>query len=72
MIADSQGVRIAWESHGDGPPLLLVQGLGYGRWGWQPIVPLLASRFRVLVFDNRGIGDSDKPPGPVHGRADGR
>ncbi len=64
MIADSQGVRIAWESHGDGPPLLLVQGLGYGRWGWQPIVPLLAQRFRVLVFDNRGIGDSDKPPGP--------
>ena len=64
MIADSQGVRIAWESHGEGPPLLLVQGLGYGRWGWQPIVPLLAQRFRVLVFDNRGIGDSDKPPGP--------
>jgi pimeloyl-ACP methyl ester carboxylesterase len=64
MIADSQGVRIAWESHGGGPPLLLVQGLGYGRWGWEPIVPLLAQRFRVLVFDNRGIGDSDKPAGP--------
>ena len=41
-----------------------MQGLGYGRWGWQPIVAPLASRYRVLVFDNRGIGDSDKPPGP--------
>jgi pimeloyl-ACP methyl ester carboxylesterase len=64
VIADSQGVRIAWESHGDGPPLLLVQGLGYGRWGWRPMVEPLASRYRVIVFDNRGIGDSDKPPGP--------
>jgi pimeloyl-ACP methyl ester carboxylesterase len=64
MIADSQGVRIEWEAHGDGAPLLLVQGLGYGRWGWQPVVEPLASRYRVIVFDNRGIGDSDKPPGP--------
>jgi pimeloyl-ACP methyl ester carboxylesterase len=64
VIADSQGVRIAWESHGDGPPLLLVQGLGYGRWGWRPVVEPLASRYRVIVFDNRGIGDSDRPPGP--------
>jgi pimeloyl-ACP methyl ester carboxylesterase len=64
VIADSQGVRIAWEAHGDGPPLLLVQGLGYGRWGWRPVVEPLASRYRVIVFDNRGIGDSDVPPGP--------
>jgi 3-oxoadipate enol-lactonase len=57
-------VRIAWDSSGDGPPLLLIQGLGYGRWGWEPVVPGLAERYRVLRFDNRGIGESDKPPGP--------
>jgi pimeloyl-ACP methyl ester carboxylesterase len=44
--------------------LLLIQGLGYGRWSWAPIVPTLAERYRVLWFDNRGIGDSDKPDGP--------
>jgi pimeloyl-ACP methyl ester carboxylesterase len=57
-------VRIAWEEKGKGAPLLLIQGLGYGRWSWAPIVPALAERYRVLWFDNRGIGDSDKPDGP--------
>ena len=40
------------------------QGLGYGRWGWDPVTERLAARYRVLTFDNRGIGESDKPPGP--------
>jgi len=57
-------VRIKWEERGRGAPLLLIQGLGYGRWSWAPIVPALAERYRVLWFDNRGIGDSDKPDGP--------
>jgi 3-oxoadipate enol-lactonase len=57
-------VKIAWEERGDGAPLLLIQGLGYGRWSWAPIVPALSERYRVLWFDNRGIGDSDKPEGP--------
>jgi 3-oxoadipate enol-lactonase len=61
-------VKIAWEERGDGPPLLLIQGLGYGRWSWAPIVPALAERYRVLWFDNRGIGDSDKPEGPYTAR----
>jgi pimeloyl-ACP methyl ester carboxylesterase len=42
----------------------LIQGLGYGRWSWEQVVPALAERYRVLWFDNRGIGDSDKPEGP--------
>ena len=57
-------MNIKWESTGEGSPLLLIQGLGYGRWGWEPIVPGLAARHRVVSFDNRGIGESDKPAGP--------
>lgn len=57
-------MNIAWDSIGDGAPLLLIQGLGYGRWGWDPVVPGLAERYRVVLFDNRGIGESDKPAGP--------
>jgi 3-oxoadipate enol-lactonase len=56
-------VRIAWERHGAGPPVLLIHGLGYARWGWEPVLPALAQRFDVLLFDNRGIGDSDAPTG---------
>ena len=57
-------MNIKWDSTGEGSPLLLIQGLGYGRWGWEPIVPGLAARHRVVSFDNRGIGESDKPAGP--------
>lgn len=57
-------VHIAWERRGAGAPLLLVHGLGYARWGWEPVVEPLAERFEVLLFDNRGIGESDAPPGP--------
>jgi 3-oxoadipate enol-lactonase len=63
-VAQSPGARIAWEAVGDGPPLLLIHGLGYARWGWGPVVAPLAERFRVVSFDNRGIGESDAPPGP--------
>jgi 3-oxoadipate enol-lactonase len=57
-------MRLAWERHGAGPPLLLIHGLGYARWGWEPVLPGLAERFDVLLFDNRGIGESDAPRGP--------
>jgi pimeloyl-ACP methyl ester carboxylesterase len=58
-------VKIAWESTGEGTPLLLIQGLGYDRSGWRPIVPgLAAAQHRVISFDNRGIGESDTPDGP--------
>ena len=64
LYASNAGVRLAYESAGDGPPVLLVQGLGYGRWGWEPVVEPLAGGFRVVTFDNRGIGESDIPRGP--------
>ena len=64
MIADSQGVKIAYEIRGDGEPLALVHGLAYDRNGWGRLPDLLAQRFRVVLIDNRGVGESDEPEGP--------
>ena len=66
MIADSQGradrVR---RRRATASRSLLDQGLGYGRWGWEPRRRAARrSDFRVIAFDNRGVGDSDAPPGP--------
>jgi 3-oxoadipate enol-lactonase len=69
VLATPGPVRIAYELRGEGPPLLLVHGLGYARWGWEPVVDGLAERFRLCLFDNRGIGESDIPPGPYTARA---
>ena len=57
-------VRIAWERRGRGDPVVLIHGLGYARWGWEPVVDALAEEFAVVLLDNRGIGASEAPPGP--------
>lgn len=64
MIATNGDVTIGWEESGTGSPVLLIHGLGYARWGWEPLTPHLAERHRVISFDNRGIGASSVPPGP--------
>lgn len=62
--ATSDGVRLAYEELGDGEPLLFIHGLAYDRLGWGPLPRVLADEFHVVLFDNRGVGDSDVPEGP--------
>jgi pimeloyl-ACP methyl ester carboxylesterase len=63
-IATSDAVRIAYEVRGTGEPVLMIHGLGYDRFGWGPAPDLLAEEFEVVLFDNRGVGESDAPVGP--------
>jgi pimeloyl-ACP methyl ester carboxylesterase len=58
------GAKIYWEAHGEGDPLLLIMGLGATLEWWQRLVPILSPRYRTIVYDNRGVGRSDVPPGP--------
>jgi pimeloyl-ACP methyl ester carboxylesterase len=55
------GVRLYYETHGQGEALLLIAGIGYGTWLWAKQVPELSKYFSVITFDNRGVGRSDKP-----------
>jgi len=58
-------IKMYYEIHGQGEPLLLIKGLGGHSldWGW--IIPQkLADRYEVILFDNRGARRSDQPAGP--------
>ena len=57
-------MRLHWEdTGGDGPPVLLIMGLGMNATGWWRTIPALEG-FRVLSFDNRGVGRSERVAGP--------
>jgi pimeloyl-ACP methyl ester carboxylesterase len=63
------GITLAVTDHGSasaGRPraLVLAHATGFCGEVWRPLVPALRSRFRVITYDQRGHGDSDKPDGP--------
>jgi len=60
------GTRIHYELFGrrQGEPLLLVHGLGADIRGWALQRRALGKRFRCVAVDNRGVGLSERPPGP--------
>ena len=51
-----------WEEVGDGPPVLLIGGIGMDTGAWWRTVPVLARDFRVITFDPRGLGRSAPSP----------
>ncbi len=66
------GVRLYYETQGAGEPLLLVMGRASDHHGWGPVPADFAGRWKVIVYDHRGTGLSDKPERPpytVHGFA---
>ena len=65
--ARSGALRIAYELRGTmhwrRPWLVLIQGMGLDRLGWEPVLRRLRRHFRLVLVDNRGSGHSDRPAG---------
>lgn len=60
------GTRLYYEELGEGEPLLLVSGQGLDHTFWNGVRDDFAARYRVIVYDNRGTGQSDKPSAPPY------
>jgi len=63
IIDSSGGVRIAVYEEGnpDGPTLVMVHGWPDSHVLFDGVAPLLADRFRIVRYDNRGVGNSSVP-----------
>jgi pimeloyl-ACP methyl ester carboxylesterase len=59
----TSGGDLAVVDVGEGPALLLLHGFPLSSFLWRRFIPMLAARFRVIVPDLLGAGDSDKPAG---------
>lgn len=53
-----------YEIHGEGLPLILINGLGSDTIGWMFQVSEFANKYKVINFDNRGVGQTDSPDIP--------
>ena len=64
---DSDGVRIHYVDQGSGQPVVLIHGYTGSLAGWVEtgVLPNLAKDYRVIAFDSRGHGKSDKPHDPA-------
>ena len=63
-ILHSNGIKIHYEERGSGEPLILIMGLGGSGDLWEDHAAFFEKRFRCILMDNRGAGDSSMPEGP--------
>jgi len=64
------GARVRYIDAGRGAPVVFLHGLGASMYAWRKnLETVAAAGFRVMAFDNRGFGLSDKPPVPYDNAA---
>jgi pimeloyl-ACP methyl ester carboxylesterase len=63
-IETINGIAVHFESRGSGEPVVFIHGLGSSGRDWEHQADHFSSSHRVVTYDARGHGDSEKPPGP--------
>jgi 3-oxoadipate enol-lactonase len=63
-IVKVNDIEIYYEIHGEGEPVVLIGGLNSDHTLYRGVLPRLAARYKVVVFDNRGVGRTGKPDIP--------
>jgi len=63
-IAKVNGVDLYYEVHGEGEPLVLISGYTQDHTSWAAMLPVFAKKYRTIVLDNRGAGQTVCPDGP--------
>jgi len=63
-FVDINGVRICYQIHGDGYPVVLIHGFGSKKESFMAQIPALSQEFKIISFDNRGSGKSERPDMP--------
>jgi pimeloyl-ACP methyl ester carboxylesterase len=63
-IATVNGIKLNYKVEGHGEPLVMIMGLGANRSGCTSQIPFFRKNFKIVTYDNRGVGKSDKPEGP--------
>ncbi|KYG23000.1 alpha/beta hydrolase [Bradyrhizobium sp. AT1] len=64
-VINRDGVKIYYEVHGEGPPLLLTHGYSSTSAMWHGQVDALAKNHTLILWDMRGHGQSDYPDDPA-------
>jgi 3-oxoadipate enol-lactonase len=63
-VAKVGEISLCYKVSGKGQPLILITGFASAQNMWYAQVRAFSKQYRVVTFDNRGFGKSDKPPGP--------
>ena len=59
--AQVNGVELWYQAMGEGEPVVQIHGAGFGHFNFAPATPELAKHFKVVDYDLRGYGQSDRP-----------